>query len=158
MRMDDRRTGSAGAADPVLARLQVLVERCARAGVACAAIDPDRAAELVQPLAEFPYRDERVDWGGIEGGVCASWDDAAQCHVLLAEALAACAKEDPVALIWNPHHGGLSVDPAEAVALARLIEDEASEFWLVPTTGPNWLIEWSVYDGELCYLPKFPEV
>lgn len=158
MGTDDRGDAAAAPADPVLARLQALVERCARAGIACAAIAPAQAVGLVRPLAEFPYRDERVDWSGIEGGVCASWDDAAQHDALLAEALAACAKAGPVALIWNPHHGGLSVDRAEAAALARLLEDEASEFWLVPMAGPNWLIEWSVYDGELCYLPRFPAI
>ena len=116
----------------------------------------DRLRPALARFAALPERDERFHWPEIAGHHRQGWLHAGnERDAAVIAALRACfAPAQRLVLVFHPAQSALVVDAADLVAHCASVLDALHEtLWIVPLRGPPALVEVSVSDGEVCWLP-----
>lgn len=139
--------------DPIRRALESQCASLEQAGIPCTVIEPEDARRLTKWVGTLPGKDERIAWQQIAEGKCVAWSTQEERDTLTARIVAECTMEATIALIYNAYEGGLLIASSQIVTALRHLGDPKSECWLLSAEGPQWIIEDSVYDRTICYLP-----
>ena len=135
-----------------LAPINGLVERIAARGCRAEILLPEDNWRALGELVDVPAQDERISWSLIPTAQVRLWSTDAMRDALAVEAIHSCTGPGArIAAVWNPCEPGLAIPVAGIGDCIDLLLDEAPETWIVAAEGGTWLIECSVFDGEICW-------
>lgn len=139
--------------DPIHRLLELQRAGLEAASISCTIIEPVDAGHLTRWVGALPSRDERIAWAQVPEGKCVGWSTQEERYAAVKRIVAECTGQAMIALIYNSCEGGLLIASSQIVTALRRLGDPRSEYWLLNAEGPQWIIEDSVYDRTICYLP-----